>query len=285
MGTAKRERQKSNRQERLRELQRHQARRQTRRKGVVIAVFVLAVLAAGLVIALTTGGDDDEVATSATSVGSPDTTVGPADTTPATLVPSATDGATLTGPTPCPAADGSSPRTVVFAEPPPTCIDPTKAYTAAVETNKGSFTMSLDPAAAPVAVNNFVVLARYHYYDGTSCHRIIPAFVVQCVDPSGGGDQGSYPGYRIAEEPPADASAYQPGVVAMAKTQEPASTGGQFFVVLESGPPAADYSVLGRVTEGFDTTVKAMEAAADPAAANGVPKELVTITKVTITET
>ena len=46
------------------------------------------------------------------------------------------------------------------------CIDPAKKYTAVVDTNFGSFTIELDPKAAPKTVNNFVVLSLYHYYDG-----------------------------------------------------------------------------------------------------------------------
>ena len=174
----------------------------------------------------------------------------------------------------------------MFDAPPPTCIDPAKTYTAAVETSKGAFTMDLDPAAAPIGVNNFVVLARYHYYDGTPCHRIITGYMAQCGDPAGTGS-GPNPGYSIAEEKPADVSAYEPGVVAMANTGEPTSTGGQFFVMVGQGPPppTPDYTIIGKVSDGFDTTVKAIEAAADPAADNGVPPlETVTINSITITE-
>ena len=104
-------------------------------------------------------------------------------------------------PTPCPNADGTSPRTITFAEPPPMCIDPAKTYTATVVTNKGEFTVDLDAAKAPQTVNNFVVLSRYHYYDGVLCHRIIDSFVVQCGDPTGTGS-GPNPGYTIPDELP-----------------------------------------------------------------------------------
>jgi peptidylprolyl isomerase/peptidyl-prolyl cis-trans isomerase B (cyclophilin B) len=68
----------------------------------------------------------------------------------------------------------------------------------------------------------------------------------------------------------------------------PNTNGSQFFII--SGDQGAqlppDYSLFGQVTDGFDTTVKAMEAAANPdVSANGVPPtEPITITKVTITE-
>ncbi|MDE0602746.1 MAG: peptidylprolyl isomerase, partial [bacterium] len=68
--------------------------------------------------------------------------------------------------TPCPATDGSSPVRRKFRTPPPMCIDPTKSYTAVMETSMGTLTIALDPISAPRTVNNFVVLARYHYYEG-----------------------------------------------------------------------------------------------------------------------
>ena len=80
------------------------------------------------------------------------------------------------------------------------CIDPAKRYTALMETSKGSLTFALDPIAAPRTVNNFVFLARYHYFDGIAFHRIIPGFVIQGGDPTGNGTGG--PGYRFADELP-----------------------------------------------------------------------------------
>ncbi len=92
--------------------------------------------------------------------------------------------------TPCPAADGSSPQQREFDGPPPMCIDPAKRYTATMVTSKGTLTIALDPIAAPVTVNSFVFLARYHFFDGIVFHRIIPGFVLQGGDPTGTGRGG-----------------------------------------------------------------------------------------------
>ena len=100
----------------------------------------------------------------------------------------------------CPAVDGSSPRQTQFSEPPPMCIDPAKRYTAEVVTSLGTLVIALDAAAAPNTVNNFVFLARYHYYDGIIFHRIIKGFMCQGGDPTGTGRGG--PGYRFADELP-----------------------------------------------------------------------------------
>jgi hypothetical protein len=74
----------------------------------------------------------------------------------------------------CPATDGSQEQVREFSEYPPTCIDPTKSYTAEIVTNQGTMTVELYADRAPLTVNSFVTLARYKYFDGIICHRIIP---------------------------------------------------------------------------------------------------------------
>src|ERR671917_1182620 len=94
-------------------------------------------------------------------------------------------------PTECPAADGWSPKKTKFDGPPPMCIDPEKRYSARIETSLGELVVALDPIAAPETVNNFVVLARYHFYDGVIFHRIIQGFMCQGGDPTGTGTGGA----------------------------------------------------------------------------------------------
>jgi cyclophilin family peptidyl-prolyl cis-trans isomerase len=284
VGTAKRERQKSNRQQRLEELHRQQRRSRLKRRIITWSLIIVLAGAALYGISLLVSGGDDDDDNAADIADATSTAVTTAPTTTA-FQPSTVPGATVTGTTECPQADGSSPRTITFAEPPPMCIDPAKTYTATLVTNKGELTIDLDPAKAPQTVNNFVVLARYHYYDGVVCHRIISTFVVQCGDPAGTGG-GPYPGYTIPDELPAEGE-YKEGSVAMANTGQPDTGGGQFFIITgQQGielPP--QYSLFGQVSAGYDTTVKAMEAAADPSAPNGTPTlEPVYIESVTITE-
>ena len=144
--------------------------------------------------------------------------------------------------------------------------------------SKGEFTVDLDASKAPKTVNNFVFLARYHFFDGITCHRIIPGFVVQCGDPTGTGSGG--PGYSFDDELPA-AGAYQLGSLAMANSG-PNTNGSQFFIITgDNGvalPP--QYSLFGQVMNGFDTAVKAMEAEGTPGA--GTPKSPVVIQKVVV---
>ena len=94
-------------------------------------------------------------------------------------------------------------------------------------TNKGSFTIELDPRAAPIATANFVALARCGFYDGISFHRILAGFVVQAGDPQTKTNHGDFdglgsggPGYGFAIEMPPDGTAYTTYTVAMANEMQ-----------------------------------------------------------------
>ena len=113
----------------------------------------------------------------------------------------------------CPNPDGSSARRTKFDAPPPMCIDVEKAYHAEIVTSKGTMFVQLLPKRAPKTVNNFVFLARYHYFDGIIFHRIIKDFVIQGGDPEGTGRGG--PGYRFPDELPKPGE-YQLGSLVMA---------------------------------------------------------------------
>ncbi len=160
-------------------------------------------------------------------------------------------------------------------------MTPGVTYEAIITTNKGEFTILLDPESAPAATNNFVFLARNQYYDDTPCHRIIPNFVVQCGDPTGTGTGG--PGYTIVDEPPSPGQ-YQVGSIAMAKTVEPDSAGSQFFIITGSDGAALppEYALFGQVTDGLESTVAAMAAAGT--AGEGVPSEPIRIESIRIVE-
>ncbi len=270
MGTDKRERQKANRQTKLEEMARDARKRKTKRRGLQIGLGI--PLAIALIFGLVwLFGDDDTSDT--TSVGDAPVPTAAVDTT-AVETPVAASGEAL----PCPAADGSSEKVAAFPAAPPECIDATKTYTVAVDTSQGSYTAVLDAAKAPITVNSFVYLARYHYFDGTTCHRVVPNFVIQCGDPTATGSGG--PGYEFADELPAQGE-YKLGSLAMANSG-PDTNGSQFFVISgDNGiqlPPS--YSLFGQITEGLDTV-----AAINALAVNdGPPSETVTINSVTVTE-
>lgn len=276
MGTDKRMRKKENRRQRLSELA-DQAQRQRLRKRIIKVLIGLAVVLGVTAIIFVSGGDAPTTTdTSVVDTTAVDTTV----SAPSTTLP----GRALTGDTPCPAVDGSETRVGSFEKAPPTCIDATRSYSAVVTTNKGDFTIVLDAIKAPLAVNSFVTLARYHFFDGTTCHRAILDFVVQCGDPTATGSGG--PGYQFADELPGDGQ-YRVGSIAMANSGAD-TNGSQFFVITGSQgttlPP--NYTLFGQVTEGLDSTVPALNNASNPdPAANGTPPiELLQIVSVTIIE-
>lgn len=180
--------------------------------------------------------------------------------------------------TEAPAPDGSSAQRRKFESEPEMLIDPAKRYTATMSTSHGTMTIALDPIGAPRAVNSFVFLARYHYFDGIAFHRIIPGFVIQGGDPEGSGMGG--PGYRFADELP-NPGRYEVGSLAMANAG-PDTNGSQFFIICGSDgvrlPPL--YSLFGAVTSGRDV-ISAIEAAGSK---SGKPTETVLIESVTIAE-
>jgi cyclophilin family peptidyl-prolyl cis-trans isomerase len=246
--------------------------------GVVVVVLGILLIAGFLVTRRSDSTVDTASGTSTTSRASVSTSVAPGTT--ATLVPGVPVGQSITGATPCPPADGSATRTTSFAEAPPMCIDPTKTYLAKVSTTKGDFTIALDPKQAPLATNNFVVLSRYHFYDGVPFHRVIPGFVVQGGDATGNPAGTGNPGYKFKDELPSDPSAYKTGTVAMANSG-PDTNGSQFYIVVAEGKLGAQYTIFGQVVEGYDTTVKAIEAGGS---AGGTPTDPAAIKSVTIVE-
>jgi len=258
---------------------RRQQQGRVRKRGAQVGVIVLVVVALVGFVFVTGNNPDSAVVETET-----DSTQETVDTTQDTVA------AELSGPfeygtSECPATDGSAEQRREFTDAHQLCIDPTKTYTATFDTTQGSFSVRLLSDRAPGTVNNFVSLARWKYFDGTQCHRVIEDFVVQCGDPTATGSGG--PGYRFTDELPAE-GAYEVGSIAMANSG-PDTNGSQFFVITgEQGvtlPP--NYSLFGKVTEGLDTTVPALDALGNPdPAANGVPpREEIRITRVVIETT
>lgn len=142
---------------------------------------------------------------------------------------------------------------------PPMIIDPSRNYQATISTDKGDIVLSLDAAASPEHVNNFVYLSRDGFYDGLTFHRVESDFVIQGGDPLGLGTNG--PGYTIPGE---FELTHVEGALAMARqgdqvNPERESSGSQFYITLAPTPFLdGAYSVFGVVVEGMDV-VQAIE--------------------------
>jgi cyclophilin family peptidyl-prolyl cis-trans isomerase len=185
----------------------------------------------------------------------------------------------------CPAVDGSSPREVNFSAPPPMCIDPALTYVAVVRTTRGDFEITLDTQAAPLASNNLVFLARWHFYDGVGFHRVVPEFVIQAGDPVGPEPGFGGPGYQFEDELPTAGPPFYPLMSVAMANSGPDTNGSQFFIVV--GPDGeqlpAQWTRLGSVTAGAPV-VEDIAATGDPASADGQPTELTVIEEILIEE-
>jgi cyclophilin family peptidyl-prolyl cis-trans isomerase len=187
-------------------------------------------------------------------------------------------GSTATLPAGCAPADGSAAKTQTFDAAPPMCLEDGTTYTAIIETTQGTLHVTLRDDIAPNTVNSFVNLARFHYFDGTTCHRAIQTFVVQCGDPTATGSGG--PGYEFADELD-KIEPYRIGSVAMANSG-PNTNGSQFFIITgDSGtqlPP--QYTLFGQVSDDDLSVITALDAVANPG--DGPPLEKIDIASVTI---
>lgn len=169
--------------------------------------------------------------------------------TPLTTTAAAAGCRSVPVPAPKPKPDGGR-------KAPKAALDVAKTYTVTIETNCGSFTITLDPKQSPHATAAFVSLAKSGFFDQTTFHRIVPGFVIQGGDPTGTGTGG--PGFSTLD-PPRPTARYTRGVVAMAKTgaEPPGTAGSQFFVVTadDAGLPP-DYAVIGTVTQGLPVVMR-----------------------------
>ena len=123
---------------------------------------------------------------------------------------------------------------------------------------RGSFTLELEPGAAPTSVNNFLSYVGKGYYTSTLIHRVIPGFVIQ----GGGYSTGlvKKPGQLAPIELETNKGLSNlRGTLAMARTNLFNSASSEFFINLVNNPSldfknAANpgYAVFGSVVQGMD---------------------------------
>jgi len=163
-----------------------------------------------------------------------------------------------------------------YTDCPPMVIDPAKQYFATLKTVKGDIVIELFADKAPLAVNNFVFLARHGWYDGVTFHRVLPGFVAQAGDPSGTGYGG--PGYAFQNETSSGLNFDTAGLVAMANAGAD-SNGSQFFITYAPETQLnGGYTIFGRVISGMDVATSLT--ARDPSQNTDLPPgdEIITIT-------
>lgn len=125
-------------------------------------------------------------------------------------------------------------------------------YQVVFDTSLGLITVDLLPEVAPGHCKNLIGLARIGYYNGVLFHRVIAQFMIQGGCPQGTGTGG--PGYRIPAE--FNSTPHEPGVLSMARTQDPNSAGSQFFLCLERVPHLdRQYTAFGRTADAASLDV------------------------------
>ncbi len=128
-----------------------------------------------------------------------------------------------------------------------------------MHTEKGVMTIEFYEKDAPIAVANFVNLAKSGFYDGLAFHRVIPDFVVQggCPNTRAGatGMPGTGgPGHQIKCELDGDNQYHDRGVLSMAHAGR--DTGGSQFFICHSRNNTAhldrNHTCFGKVVSGLD---------------------------------
>jgi cyclophilin family peptidyl-prolyl cis-trans isomerase/type II secretory pathway pseudopilin PulG len=301
----KRARQRALRAQKQQVIQRQQKRRKNLRRfltyGGLVAVIIIVV-----VLIQTSGGGKRPSA-------SKPTTTTTATTTTSTFPVPTTQPLTKTAVAPvCPPAKGSKTRVVLFTHAPGDCIPKTSVWTATFVTSVGNFVAKMQAARSYAAVNNFVFLARYQYFNGTFFHRVVKNFVIQGGDPAGTGTGGAgtgsgvlkqfgYPGYEFTGNYPpkscttkVTSACYQTGDLVEANRnpnaqQQNASTdGSQFFVVLPGGASTLNteptYTIFGKVVSGLSVVEKIGSYGAPSSSQTGAPTKRIYLLKVVVAE-
>lgn len=242
------------------------ARKRRQRNLIVGAVAAALLVVAGTAWAVVAALGDDEVEPSAAATPPATPSPDPAASDECTWIPED------------PSTNPAFNALTDVGTPPPG--EPREGIsTVTLETNLGVVEFEMDRSLVPCTAASFTHLAEQDFYDGSACHRLVDGniHVLQCGDPTGTSQGG--PTYRFAEEnlPAGEDPPYPRGVVAMAKTQAPSSTGSQFFFVFEDTVLPAEYTVVGTVTEGMDIIDQVAAAGHNGEMDEGYPNEEIII--------
>jgi peptidyl-prolyl cis-trans isomerase B (cyclophilin B) len=157
----------------------------------------------------------------------------------------------------------------------------TKTYQIELDTTMGKILLDMYPDVAPGHVKNILGLTKIGFYDGIIFHRIIPNFMIQVGCPLGNGSGG--PGYTIKQE--FNAKLHEPGVLSMARTNDPNSAGSQFFICTARVPHLdRQYTVFGKTADQASLDI-VMKLGSVPTGANDRPRTEVKINSAKVIET
>ena len=162
-----------------------------------------------------------------------------------------------------------------------------------ISTSSGDITLELDADNAPITVANFLKLAEDGYYSGTIFHRIIDGFMVQ----GGGLDENMTPKPTNTDPIQNEANnglKNDRGSIAMARTMDPHSATGQFFINHKDNDflnhtsetsQGWGYAVFGSVVDGMDVVDQiALSTTSTVGGYADAPLEPTVINSVTVSE-
>jgi len=138
-----------------------------------------------------------------------------------------------------------------------------------LETTAGDLVVELDPAAAPLTVENFLFYVKSGYYAGVVWHRVVPRFCAQTGGYTLDGKRKApaRPPLRFERSP----LKHLDGALGMARAQEYNSATSEFY--LTDGPQRDldnEYCVFGRLLAGRDVLQRILKS---PTKANDWPEE------------
>ena len=125
-------------------------------------------------------------------------------------------------------------------------------------TSLGTLVLELDPAKAPLTVDNFLRYTNEEYYDNLLFHRVISTFMIQ------GGGVTPAPAKRTDTYAPIKLESTNGlsnvrGTIAMARTTQPDTATSEFFInVVDNlflnyaSAARPGYAVFGKVVQGLD---------------------------------
>ena len=162
-----------------------------------------------------------------------------------------------------------------------------------ISTSAGDIHLELDANNAPITVANFLKLAEDGYYSGTIFHRIIEGFMVQ----GGGLDENMAPKPTNTDPIQNEANnglKNDRGSIAMARTMDPHSATGQFFINHKDNDflnhtaetsQGWGYAVFGSVIDGMDVVDQiALSTTSNVGGYADAPLEPTIINSVTVSE-
>ena len=119
----------------------------------------------------------------------------------------------------------------------------------------GIIEMELYPEIAPLSCDLFLKGVETGYYNGKVFHRAVPGFMIQGGSPNGDGIGGMDEAIKgeFASNGFDNPLSHERGVVSLARTMDPNSASGQFFIMHDDGEFLdGNYAAFGKVISGME---------------------------------